>query len=218
MTRSERLLPLIQILRRHRRPVQGSVLADELGISLRTVYRDIASLQSQGAPIEGEAGLGYVLLPGFTLPPLMFTIEELDALALGAQWVAGRGDTDLANGAVDALAKISAVLPEAMRDAVQDERLLLPPTEVARDSINTRELREAIAKQRKLKIRYNDLKGNLSERVIWPMSIGVFEKVRVLIAWCEQRQDFRHFRTDRISSCDTLDERYKERRFDLIAR
>src|SRR5271169_2857862 len=111
MSRAERLLDLMQNLRRRRAPVAGAALAEELGVSLRTLYRDIAALQAQGAAIEGEAGFGYVLKPGFTLPPLMFTLDEVEAMALGAQWVEGRADEGLASSARDALAKIAAVLP-----------------------------------------------------------------------------------------------------------
>ena len=118
MSRSERLLALLQALRRRRRPVSGRVLADELGVSLRTLYRDIASLQGQGAEIEGEAGLGYVLKPGFWLPPLMLSGEEIEALVLGARWVGARTD-ESSRCARDAIAKISAVLPPSLRDDVE---------------------------------------------------------------------------------------------------
>ncbi len=110
MSRAERLLDLVQVLRRHRGPVSGRHLAETMGVSLRTLYRDIASLQAQGAAIEGEPGLGYVLRPGFTLPPLMFREEEIEALVLGMRWVATRTDGPLASAAGDALAKIAAVL------------------------------------------------------------------------------------------------------------
>ena len=113
MSRAQRLLDLLQLLHRHRRPVTGQSLADELGVSVRTLYRDIATLQAQGAHIEGEPGLGYVLRPGFLLPPLMFSEEELSALVLGMRWVADRGDGPLARAARDATAKIAAVLPRA---------------------------------------------------------------------------------------------------------
>src|SRR6187401_3324134 len=112
MSRAQRLLELLQVLRRHRRPVTGEVLAEGLGVSLRTLYRDIESLRVQGAVIEAEAGVGYVLRPGFTLPPLMFSHEEIQALLLGMRWVAGSGDAALSDAAGNALAKIAAVLPE----------------------------------------------------------------------------------------------------------
>src|SRR5579862_8962741 len=109
MSRSERLFALIQVLRRHRRAVSGAELARELSVSLRTIYRDIQSLAASGAPIDGEAGIGYVLRPGYTLPPLMFTEEEIEALVLGSRWIAERADARFAASARDALAKIAAV-------------------------------------------------------------------------------------------------------------
>src|SRR5579863_3556013 len=112
MSRAERLLSLLQALRRRRRPVAAAALAEELGVSQRTLYRDIAALRAQGADVAGEAGVGYQLRPGFTLPPLMFTAEELDALSLGALWVARNGDSALASAANNAMSKISAVAPE----------------------------------------------------------------------------------------------------------
>jgi len=125
MSRSERLLALVQTLRRHRRPVSGQALAAQLDISLRTLYRDIASLQSQGALIEGSPGLGYVLKPGYVLPPLMFGPEEIEALALGLRWVADRGDRALSGGAHDALAKIAAVLPPELKRELEASALLV---------------------------------------------------------------------------------------------
>src|SRR5207244_7114832 len=116
VARAERLLALIQVLRRHRNPVSGQTLSDELGVSLRTVYRDIQTLIGQGAAIDGEAGVGYVLRPGFVLPPLMFSDEEIEALVLGSRWVAQRTDQPLARAAANAIAKIAAVLPDDLRD------------------------------------------------------------------------------------------------------
>src|SRR5215467_2034589 len=127
MSRAERLLDLIQVLRRYRQPVSGQRLADELGISIRTLYRDIATLQGQGAAIDGEAGLGYVLRPGFMLPPLMFTEEEIEALVLGCRWVSERADTPLGDAAHNAIAKIVAVLPDDMRDGADAAGLLVGP-------------------------------------------------------------------------------------------
>src|SRR5436190_1200206 len=127
LSRAERLLALIQILYRHRHPVSGAALADELRVSLRTLYRDIASLQAQGAHIDGEPGVGYVLRPGFMLPPLMFSQEELEALVLGSRWVGERTDTALKHAAKNALAKIAAVLPPDLRHAVDAPSLLIGP-------------------------------------------------------------------------------------------
>src|ERR1700726_3062825 len=127
MSRAQRLLDLIQLLRRHRYPVSGAALAEELCVSLRTVYRDIDTLIAQGARIDGEAGAGYVLRDGFMLPPLMFSEEEINALVLGSRWVAERGDDPLRAAARNALAKIVAVLPEDMREEVDAGRLLIGP-------------------------------------------------------------------------------------------
>src|SRR6187399_3700871 len=116
MSRAERQQELMQVLRRHRRPVSGALLARELGISLRTLYRDIASLQARGAHIDGEPGMGYLLRPGFMLPPLMFSEEEIEALVLGSRWVADRGDSEMAEAALNVLAKVGAVLPPDLRN------------------------------------------------------------------------------------------------------
>ncbi|MDG4881070.1 YafY family protein [Mesorhizobium sp. WSM4884] len=212
MSRSERLLDLIQILRRHRRPVSGRALAGEMGVSIRTLYRDIATLQGQGATIEGEAGLGYVLKPGFMLPPLMFTDEEIEAIVLGSRWVAKQPDTRLAAAAANALSKIAAVLPDDLREDLDATTLLVGPGSVGVEAIDLGVVRQAIRNERKLGFLYRDADGAASERVVWPFALGFFEKVRVMVAWCEMRQDFRHFRTDRMSRLAVTDIRYPRRR------
>ncbi|GJD62179.1 helix-turn-helix transcriptional regulator [Methylobacterium frigidaeris] len=216
MSRAERLLDLIQVLRRHRAPVSGRQLAQETGVSLRTLYRDIASLQAQGAPVEGEPGLGYVLRPGFTLPPLMFREEEIEALVLGMRWVAGRADTPLAAAASDALAKIAAILPSDLRERLDASALMVGPADTAPDGIDLSALRGAIRAQHKVAIRYRDAGGAGSERVIWPFALGFFERVRVAVAWCEARDDFRHFRTDRMEALTLTGERYPRSRHALL--
>ena len=217
MSRAARLLDLIQILRRHRQPVSGKALADELGVSLRTLYRDIASLQAQGADIEGEPGLGYMLRPGFMLPPLMFSEEEIEALVLGSRWVGSRGDDRLGAAARNALAKIAAVLPADLREDLDASTLLVGPSDaIARDTIDLGLIRKAIRAERKLSLLYSDAQGIASERIIWPFALGFFDRVRVVVAWCELRQDFRHFRADRIASLTTLDNRYPRRRQVLL--
>jgi predicted DNA-binding transcriptional regulator YafY len=216
MSRSERLLQLMQILRRHRYPISGDKLAEELGISLRTLYRDIASLQSQGAKIEGEAGLGYVLRPGSELPPLMFSAEEIEAILLGSRWVAERADARLGAAARDALAKISAVLPAALRHELEHSTLVVGPAEhpvSANEQLD--ELRRAIRSEHRVRMRYQDLNGKTSERIIWPFALAFFERARVVAAWCELRQSFRHFRTDRITALEILPDRYPRRRQEM---
>ena len=143
MSRAERLLDLIQVLRRHRHPVKGAVLAEATGVSLRTLYRDIDALKAQGAHIDGEAGVGYVLRPGFMLPPLMFSEEEIEALVLGSRWVHQRADSSLADAAANVLAKIGAVLPKDLRDTLDDSGLLVGSTETM--SVGDAELPRLVA-------------------------------------------------------------------------
>jgi predicted DNA-binding transcriptional regulator YafY len=217
LSRSERLLALLQALRRRRRPVSGRVLADELGVSLRTLYRDIASLQGQGAEIEGEAGLGYVLKPGFWLPPLMLSGEEIEALVLGARWVGERTDEKLALAAREAIAKISAVLPPSLRDDVEASTLIVAPSKALRAiSLDLAPIRAAIRSERKLTLEYLDSQGARTERTVWPFGVGYFDEARVVMAWCELRQGFRHFRADRIASCRTHEARYPSSRRRLL--
>ena len=216
MSRAERLLDLIQILRRHRRPVTGQALAEELGISIRTLYRDIASLQAQGAHIEGEPGVGYVLRPGFMLPPLMFSEEEIEALVLGSRWVADRADARLGAAARNALAKITGVLPPDLRDDADTSPLLVGPGELLASSDTEFAVRRAIRTERKLAITYLDREENATRRTIWPFALGFFDRAHVVVAWCELRRSFRHFRTDRIAALEVTETRYPRRRQVLL--
>jgi predicted DNA-binding transcriptional regulator YafY len=217
MSRAERLLELMQSLRLRRRPVAGQALAEELGVSLRTLYRDIEALKAQGALIEGEAGFGYVLKPGFTLPPLMFSLAEIEALALGARWVEGRADAGLTKAARGAVAQIAAVLPPERAEALDWPTMLArsgAPDE--RESASLPLIREALAAERKLKLAYIDKNGRSSERVIWPVALGFFDHARMLAAWCETRETFRHFRLDRMTAATVLDERLPKPRRTLL--
>jgi len=213
VSRAQRLLDLIQVLRRHRHPVSGSALAEATGVSLRTLYRDIETLKAEGAHIDGEAGVGYVLRPGFMLPPLMFSEEEIEALVLGSRWVHQRADRELANAAANVLAKIGAVLPKDLRDALDDSGLLIAPGEpIAAGDAQLPKIRQAIRTERKIGIAYRDKDGVASKRTIWPFAVGFFEKTRVVVAWCELREDYRHFRTDRIVTLTPTERRYPRRR------
>lgn len=217
MSRSERLLGLLQLLRTYRRPVSGATLAQQLGISIRTLYRDIASLQAQGAVIEGAPGLGYILRPGFMLPPIMFSQEEIEALVLGARWVADRGDAELGAAARNVLAKVAAVMPEDLRVTLEAVSLLVGPSKKdAVDLVDAAALRSAIRSERKITIFYNDATSASTERLIWPFALTFFDQVRVVLAWCEMRQDFRHFRTDRIARLSVESDRYPKRRSALL--
>ncbi|UVA78339.1 helix-turn-helix transcriptional regulator [Pandoraea commovens] len=217
MSRTQRLFSLMQLLRRHRYPVPGAALASSLGVSLRTLYRDIAELQSQGAHIEGAPGLGYVLKPGFMLPPLMFSEEEIEAIVLGSRWVAKRTDGALADAAANALAKIAAVLPSDLRTSLEASTLLIGPGDPLPPMIvDLTDIREAIRAERKLHLSYRDEAGRLSERVVWPFALGFFDRVRMILAWCELRDDFRSFRADRIEAMTVADTRYPRGRRTLL--
>ncbi|NJM31211.1 MAG: YafY family transcriptional regulator [Rhizobiales bacterium] len=218
MRRADRLLRVIQILRRHRRPVTGQAMAEELEVSLRTLYRDIADLITDGVPIRGEAGIGYVLGEGYDLPPLMFTADELEAVMLGLRWVAKRGDKDLSRAALDSVAKIGTVLPERLRPFLFDAGLLVPPSYAFADSVDVSEFRRAIREQRKAAICYRDENAAETERTIWPIAIAYFDAQRLIVSWCELRRDFRSFRTDRMLKADVLRDRYPERRKVLLKR
>ncbi|WP_150287236.1 helix-turn-helix transcriptional regulator [Rhabdaerophilum calidifontis] len=217
MARSDRLIQLTQVLRRHRHPVTAAVLAAETAVSERTIYRDIASLQASGVPVRGEAGIGYVLESGFDLPPLMFTAEEIEALMLGARFVRERGDPALKRAIDDAVAKIEAVLPENLRLALNEASFFAPLFgKIAPDSVSSDDLRRALRENRKVRIRYRDLAERETERVVWPVLIGYFQYARGLVGFCELRNDFRHFRTDRMISLDVLDAHPPRRRAVLM--
>ncbi|HEY5047609.1 MAG TPA: YafY family protein [Rhizomicrobium sp.] len=217
MSRAARLLDLMQALRRYRRPVTAAVLAARLGVSPRTLYRDIATLMAQGAVIEGEAGTGYVLKEGYFLPPLSFSDDEIDALVLGLRWVTRNTDLALAQGAFEALAKIAAVLPPDMRMALESERVFAATDRaVPQAAIDAKILRDAIRRSRKLRLTYRDGGESVSERVVWPLALAFFNDVCLVIAWCELRQDFRHFRADRILTAKPTPERIPKPRRALL--
>ena len=219
MRRADRLFQIIQILRRSTRPVTAAALAEELEISKRSVYRDVAVLIGQRVPIAGEAGLGYVLDSDYDMPPLMLTPDELEAAVLGAQWVAARGDPVLAAGARDLIAKIATAVPERLRPFIAEPSVGVPPRSAQTvDGLDVAKTRTWIRDGRKIRIRYRNEKGADSERVVWPVIIGYAETVRLLAAWCELRGDFRHFRADRIVAAEFLDEAYSGRPRDLRAR
>jgi predicted DNA-binding transcriptional regulator YafY len=217
MSRAERLLDLLQRLRSHRFPVSGATLARELNVSLRTLYRDIGALQAQGAGIDGEPGVGYVLRPGFLLPPLMFSDDEIEALVLGSRWVADRADARLGEAAKGALAKIAAVLPAELRHDPDTSALLVGPgAPLAAGAAHLPTIRRAIRNERKLDITYKDLRERTTTRTVWPFALAFFDRVRMMVAWCELRDGYRHFRTDRVTALVPTDTRYPRRRQALL--
>jgi len=217
MDKTERLFAIMDALRRHRRPLTAQALAKEQGVSVRTLYRDVQTLIGLGAPIEGEAGVGYVLRSGFFLPPLMFSPDELEALVLGARWVEGRPDESLAMAARTALGKIATASPEDLRDRLGNTGLWPVPGhwEAAPDEPLLAVIREAMRTEKAVEIDYSDEAGTTSTRAIWPVAIAYYEEKQIVAAWCTMRQDFRNFRIDRIVAGRQLETRYGRRRAQL---
>jgi predicted DNA-binding transcriptional regulator YafY len=204
-----RLFQIIQMLRRSRRPATAEALAAELEVSTRTIYRDISNLIRQGVPIRGEVGVGYLLDRRYDMPPLMLTPAELEAAVLGAQWVAERADPALADAARDLMSKIASSVPRHLRTFIVEPTVGTPVNNrPITDGLDMAKTRDWIRSEYKLRILYRDQEGNDSERIIWPVMVGYAETVRLLAAWCELRQAFRHFRTDRITGAKFLDESY----------
>ena len=216
-TKTERLFQLLQLLRSYRYPVSAKILAETLRVSTRTLYRDIEVLKSQGADIEGEPGLGYQLKPGFMLPPLMFDQQEIEALVLGMRWVAKKTDSALQESGRQVLDKIRAVLPITLQRELDLSSLMVGPNPVScLDDKAMLTLRKAIQQQVKVEIIYVDLKEQKTQRILWPLGIAFFDGIRILIAWCEKRQAFRHFRTDRIHKIDIMSKRYHQSKAKLL--
>ena len=216
MRRADRLFEIIQILRRVRRPVSAQAIADELEVSKRSVYRDIATLTAQRVPIRGEAGVGYVLEEGFDMPPLMLTAEEIDAAVLGALWVSTRAEPELARAAENLIAKIEAITPGPLRRHIAAAAMSVRPVSpAAEDKVEAAMLRQAILEGRKVSLGYRDGDGKESKRVVWPVLLGYRDEGRILAAWCELRQGFRYFRTDRMTFAEALEQRYPESRGSL---
>ncbi len=208
MRRADRLFDVIQILRTAKGPVTAATLAAELEVTVRTIYRDVATLQARRVPIEGEPGLGYMLRRGFDLPPLNFTTDEIEAIAVAARMLKRTGDRGLQQAAQSVLSKVTAVVPEALR-----EFLAAPPIYVVGRGApvppvaDLTVIRKAIRGGRKLRIAYADERGNKTRRTIWPIVVAYGVEVTLIGAWCEMRRDFRHFRTDRIRKLDVLEAR-----------
>ena len=205
MRPADRLFRLVQLIR-GRRLSTAAFLAERLEVSLRTVYRDIAQLQHQGVPIEGEAGVGYRLGSGFELPPLMFTQDEASALVAAVRLSQAWLDPKLALAAEASLSKIMSILPSAARAAAESSPLYAPTVkldEVTQQNLQT--LREAAQKRQKVTLNYRDLSDKTSQRVVRPLGCFFWGKVWTLAAWCETRQDFRSFRLDRMAQITVLE-------------
>jgi predicted DNA-binding transcriptional regulator YafY len=212
LRRADRLFEIIQHMRR-KPTIRARDLSEALEVSERTIYRDIQDLITSGVPIEGEAGVGYVLKAGYDLPPLMFKEQEIEALVLGARIVESWADAELAEAASDAIAKIEAVIPERLRGFMADTALLAPSSwHMEPIEFDVAEIRRAVRGQIKVRFRYTDVLGQGSERMVRPLSLAYFGPVWILAAWCELRQDFRTFRLDRIREFAVTGERFKAER------
>jgi predicted DNA-binding transcriptional regulator YafY len=213
MDKTERLFSIMDALRRHRRPVTAATLADEQGVSVRTLYRDVQTLIGLGAPIDGEAGVGYMLRPGFFLPPLMIGAAELEALVLGARWVQAQPDAGLADAAKNALAKIATASPDDLRDQMADSGLWPVLMRGDMEPVPVLGLvRAAMRTEMALHIVYADEAGVSTERDVWPIQLGYYEGKQIVVGWCCLRQAVRNFWTDRIVGAAATEHRYGRRR------
>jgi predicted DNA-binding transcriptional regulator YafY len=201
MRRADRLFEIVQLLRRRRSATTAARIADRLGVSERTVYRDVQDLVAAGTPIDGEAGVGYRLRPGYDLPPLMFTREEIQALVLGVRQF---GDQGLARAGDSILDKVANVLPADLQPLLADTPLYVPPIRRARSGDVLSLAREALTTRHKLKLRYASEKGEETTRMVRPLGIFFWGRVWTLAAWCELREDFRNFRLDRVTESTLL--------------
>ncbi len=199
MQRTDRLFELIQLLRQASGPVSSNSLATQLEVSQRTIYRDIVTLQSMRVPVEGEVGVGYVMQEGYDLPPLNFGRDEIEAIAVGLSLLSRTGDKTLQNAARRVLSKIDTTNVQSGTLSVSDWGI----SEVDPETIDV--LRTAVREERKLDLTYLDLAGAATQRTVLPLSITYYVEVAVLAAWCDLRSDFRHFRIDRVASCELCD-------------
>ena len=208
MRRADRIFLLVQVLR-NRRVATAEDLARELGVSKRTVYRDVRDLELSGIPIEGEAGVGYRLRKGFELPPMTLTPSEIEALVLRARMVEAWGDAELGTAARGVLTKMASVLPSPLRPLLDDAALFAPArswSEQVTKGLGV--LREAIAGRRRMRVDYMDRGGEVTQRTLRPLGLYFWGNTWTLAAWCEMREDYRNFRPDRIHAMALLDDRF----------
>ncbi|MCB2136231.1 MAG: YafY family transcriptional regulator [Rhodobacteraceae bacterium] len=198
MNRSTRLFEVIQILRTAKRPMTAEAIAGRLEVAKRTIYRDIAALQAMRVPIEGEAGIGYVMRPGYDLPPLMFATEEVEAIVVGLALLRRTGDEALERAAGSAASKIASVLPDSQRHVPHQ---VSGWNRIPSAAVDPALIRQAIRDEAELRIDYRDANGAETRRDIRPLALIYYIDAQVLAAWCHLRQAFRHFRLDRIDSC-----------------
>ena len=215
MRRGDRLFEIIEILRRAKGPISGNTIGHALGVTRRTIYRDINALVGQGVPIRGEAGVGFLLEDGFHMPPLMLTADEVEAAILGAQWVQTRGEPELALAAEKLLSKIRTVATGRVETSFVEPPVSVAPVDQPDEALGAADIRRAIRQRVKIALTYRDNHDRLSDRIIWPILLGYRDHGRIIAAWCELRQAFRYFRTDRITKGQILDQKIPQR-MDLL--
>ncbi|WP_342358416.1 YafY family protein [Terrarubrum flagellatum] len=209
MRRADRLFDIIQALRSSAQPLTASWLAAHLEVGIRTIYRDIATLQARRVPIEGASGVGYMLRRGYDLPPLMFTPDEIDAIAVGVRMVRRLRDNELQSAAERVLSKLTTVVPESVRPSLASPRIWISDGSAsAQVGFDLADLRNAIRTSSKLLIGYVDKAGERSARIIRPVAMVYYVDATLVAAWCELRGDFRHFRIERIETCTVLAESF----------
>jgi predicted DNA-binding transcriptional regulator YafY len=212
MRRADRLFEIVQILRRKKR-TRAADLASHLGVSERTIYRDVSDMIARGVPIEGEAGVGYIMRPGFDLPPLMFNENEIEALLMGARIIQSWADPEMAAAASTAVDKIGAVSPEPIRKQLGLVRLWAPVTDTREPiSIDQAALRRAVRRQQKVRFVYRDMREKSTARLAWPLITAFYGTHWYLAAWCEDRAGFRVFRQDRMSDLIVLETKFERER------
>lgn len=210
MRRADRLFDILQVLRTARRPITAARLAEQLEVAPRTIYRDVATLQARRIPIEGEAGVGYVLRRGFDLPPLMFTVDEIEAVAVGARLVRRLHDRELQSAARRVLDKVAVILPERLRDHVERPFYVSPGDAAEPRGVTLGDIRLAIRDRRKMRIAYDDEQRRRTRRTIWPLAMAYYVDATLVGAWCELRRDLRNFRVERIAQSNLLAERFHD--------
>ena len=217
MRRADRLFQIVQHLRGGRL-VTAKMLGERLEVSERTIYRDIADLQATGVPVDGEAGVGYILREGFDLPPLMFTREEIVALVAGARMVRSMGGASMAKAAIEALIKIESVLPPSLQTQLKSVEIHVPDRQMPDRDKNMIDLAQAAVEARKvLELDYADVEGKASRRNVRPLGLWYWGKVWTLVGWCELRDDFRVFRIDRIEAAAPTGGAFKPERGKTLA-
>lgn len=208
--RADRLFQIVQILR-GRRLTTAALLAERLGVSERTIYRDIRDLSLSGVPVEGEAGSGYRLMSGFDLPPLMLTHRESEALMVAIRLLKTWGGDSLSRELESAQEKVLAILPEESRRKAEQTRIFAP--DFGNQHYSRRDfdvMHQAISTQRVLALHYRDEAGKLTQREVMPLGLFFWGERWMLVAWCELRDDYRCFRLDRCLDITPTERRFHE--------